>query len=385
MSVDPMPVALLKSWDFADWKGRYGHGWQLPYRMDHLQDHGLELRWTDAVHSEKWQGSRLAPVLRRLESVSVPFAQTMLMAPAIARSPATLAMFESEANLLAALRSLTPGRRTSVLAVLTCWLAHVLQSAGRRRLAAYRFAYRRVDLLYCFSDNQRPYLIEMLGIPADRVRSIPFGVDSEEFRPRHEAGQDDGYVLVVGRDRGRDWPTLFRALGGLDIPVKVCARPSDLRGLDVPADAEILGFVDRSRYMDLLSRARVVVIASKPVIYPSGQSVLLEAMSMGRAVVITRTDALSDYLSDGLNSLVVPPGDARRLREMVLQAAGDEHLRHRLGVQGRKDIEERFNARSMWARVAGDLLELVAGRSSANLLHEGVGSVRRRARSIGCS
>ncbi|MGH9057610.1 MAG: glycosyltransferase family 4 protein [Acidimicrobiales bacterium] len=352
----PVDVALLKSWDFADWRSRYGHGWQLPYRMDHLERHGLRLHWTDALHHPRWQDSNAAAVVRRAEAAGVPFAQAALMAGTMWTSPVTLAMFESEANAVAAFRRGLPGRRRSALAVVTCWLAHLLASADGSRLAGYRWAYESVDRLYYFSANQGPVLADRLGIGGDRLRRLAFGVDDETFAP---TGEPDGdYVLVVGRDSGRDWPTLFRALEGVGLAVKVCCRPRDIAGLEVPAGVELLGYVDRDEYRRLLGAARVVAIAARPVVYPSGQSVLLEAMAMARTVVATFTPALQEYLSDGETCLTVPVGHPSALRERIIEAASDDELRARVGRAARAAVERSYRAESMWAAVAADLLAL---------------------------
>jgi glycosyltransferase involved in cell wall biosynthesis len=324
--------------------------------MDHLEDHGLSLRWTDAVHDQRWATSRPASLVRRLEGATVPFAQAMLMGRTVRQAPVTLAMFESEANALAVARRAWPGRNPGVLAVLTCWLAHLLVSGGATRRAGYRWAYRSVDRLYCLSENQRPILAEQMRLPEERIRCLPFGVDDDNFRP---TGEPDGdYVLVVGRDRGRDWTTMLAALEGIGLPVKICCRPRDLEGHHVPAGVDVLGYVDRDRYRALLGRARVVAIATRPLVYPSGQSVLLEAMAMSRTVVVTQTEALREYISDGVTALAVPPGDPVALRQEIVRAAGDDDLRRRLGQDGRRGVESTFSARQMWSTVADDLLEL---------------------------
>lgn len=349
-------VAVLKSPDFSDWRLHSGDGRQLPYRMDYLEEHGLQLQWTDALFRPGWPESRAAAAVRRAEALTAPFAQTAIMARTIASAPITLAMFESEANALAAARRAWPGRRSSVLAVVTCWLAQVLDGSGPARRAAYRWAYQSVDRLYYFSRNQGRVLEEQLGLDADRLRYLPFGVDDETFIPSLE--EEGDYILVVGRDSGRDWPTLFTALEGIDLPVKLCCRPRDIAGLRVPATVDVLGYVDRTTYRHLLGRARVIALATKPLLYPSGQSVLLEAMAMARAVVVTGTPALTDYVADGETALVVPPGDADALRVRLVEAARDDSLRAQVGRNARESVERSFSARAMWGTVANDLLAL---------------------------
>jgi glycosyltransferase involved in cell wall biosynthesis len=347
---------VLKSWNFGDWRARYGDGRGLPYRMDHLERHGLILHWTDAVHETQWAESPSGVIVQRLEAATVPFAQAVLMSRRMRRAPITLAMFESEANALVVGRRGWPRSNPGVLAVVTCWLAHLLTSSGAVRRAGYRWAYQSVDRLYYLSENQGPMLSEQLRLPVDRLRYLPFGVDDEFFRPTGEP--DDDYVLVVGRDRGRDWPTLLRAVDAIDMRVKICCRPRDLEGHPVPSGVEVLGYVDRNVYRHLLGRARVVAIAARPLVYPSGQSVLLEAMAMGRTVVVTQTEALAGYITEGVTALTVPPGDPSALRQRILEAASDDDLRRRLGLAGRGSVEGMFNARRMWATVAHDLLEL---------------------------
>jgi glycosyltransferase involved in cell wall biosynthesis len=213
-----------------------------------------------------------------------------------------------------------------------------------------------VDRLYYFSRNQGPVLARHLQFDPDRLVYIPFGVDDETFIPKRE--EDGDYVLSVGRDSGRDWSTLFAAFEGIDLPVKLCCRPRDIAGLRVPTEIEMLGYVDRTTYRELLGRARVVAIATKPLLYPSGQSVLLEAMAMARTVVVTGTAALEDYVEDNVTALVVPPRDAEALRRRILEAAGDDNLRSHIGQNARASVERSFSARAMWATVANDLLAL---------------------------
>lgn len=318
------------------------------------------MHWTDRLHGEGWQRSTRASLLRRVESLAVPFAQTVLMAPTIRRCDATIAMFESEANFLAALRRGVPRSRQSPLLVISCWLAHVLTRSSPRRRAGYRWAYRSVDLLYYFSTNQGEMLRDILRLPDERLRFLPFGVDTETFCPIGQ--RDEGYLLAVGRDKGRDWPTFFDAVKGLDMVVKVLCRPSQIAGLTVPGNVEILGHVDRERYRQLLGGATVVAVVTRPVEYPSGQSVLLEAMAMGKTVVATATPSLSEYLDDGSDCLAVPPGDADAVRERIEEAAGDEGLRARIGSAARRTVETAYSSDAMWDVVADDVFRLMGHR-----------------------
>ncbi len=247
-------VFVLKSFDAAHELMPDGHRWRLRYGIDAITEEGFDLELSDAVHRPPWTLRPVRTAVRRLEALGAPILQTLLAAHAIGASDATIAIFESQGNALAALRALRiPPFTRPTYAVVECWLARDLARFGPVRRFLYRHAYRSVDLLFCFSANQKEILSAGLDIPIDRVRFVPFGVDHELFAP--ETDDDDGYVLAVGRDTGRDWPTFLAAVGDLDLPVKLASRAGAVSGLAVPRNVELLGFVE-SRALPRPARAR---------------------------------------------------------------------------------------------------------------------------------
>lgn len=355
-------VAVLKSPDYGRFRDRRDDG-GLPYRIDYLRHYGYVPSFSDVRYRTPWNAPPVRSALDKLEAGAVPILQTVAMAPRIARSDAVLAMFESEGHLLAMARALRlPLSRRPPMVVISCWLASLLPAAGPRRLAWYRRMYQAVDAIAVFSTNQREPLARLLDVDEEVVRYVPFGVDSDWFAPG-SPGEDDGFVLAVGRDRGRDWPTLLAAARATGLPTKIACRPSDIAGLDIPDNVEVLGYVGVEAYRSLLHRARVSVVTTFDVPYPSGQTVALESMAAGKATVATRTPSLADYLDDGVNALTVPAGDAPALAEAITGIFADRARRERLGSGGRAAVEETFNARAMWGAVAA-ILDEVRGRRS---------------------
>jgi len=350
-------VAVLKSPDYERFRQQRDDG-GLPYRIDYLRQFGYEPSFSDIRYRPPWNGSIFGPVLDRLEARGVPTLQTLAMAPRIGHSDAVLAMFESEGHLLAMARAFRlPLSRRPPMVVISCWLTSVLPTVAPIRLNWYRRMYRTVDRIVVFSTNQREPLVRLLGVDADVVRYVPFGIDSDWFAPP-SAGLDDGFVLCVGRDRGRDWPTVLAAAGLTGLPTKIACRPRDIAGLVIPDNVEVLGYVDIDSYRSLLHRARISVVATFDMPYPSGQTVALESMAAAKATIVTRTPSLVDYLDERVNALTVPVGDVQALAGAMAQAFEDAALRDRLGSGARAAVEKSFNARSMWAGVAGILDEV---------------------------
>lgn len=343
-----VPVAVLKSGPF----GPAGGTAPLPYRIDLLRPSGFSLTWTD-----RHLGRAAALVGRGGPGGRAPMVQTVLALPRLARSPVALAMFESEGHALALLRAVPGPWRRPALAIVVCWLAEQLEQAAAAGagMGRYRRAYRHVDRLIYFSRNQTAIFEERLGVDPSRLRPVPFGIDHERFVPSRAPG---AFVLAAGRDRGRDWPTFLAAAARAGLPTKVVCRRADLEGLRVPANVEVLGPVSADEYRALLGLARVCVVASRPLAYPTGQSVFLESLATGRATVVTTTLAMADYIDDGVTCRAVPPADAGALALAMGELYEDGALRARLGSGGRDAVEDRYNARTMWDAIAGILHEL---------------------------
>jgi hypothetical protein len=116
-------------------------------------------------------------------------------------------------------------------------------------------------------------------------------------------------------------------------------------------------------------RAAVVVVPSRREGYGM---VAREAMAYGRAVVATEVGGLRDAIQDGVNGLLVAPGDVRALRAAVERLLGDGELRRRLGSAAREKAVREWST----AAAAHSLSD--AYRSSVDA--GGRGSLPRRAR-----
>jgi glycosyltransferase involved in cell wall biosynthesis len=66
-------------------------------------------------------------------------------------------------------------------------------------------------------------------------------------------------------------------------------------------------------------------------------------MAMERPCVASRTTAIPEVVADGVSGLLVPPADAAGLAAAILSLLRDPALRARMGVEGRRIAQERFD------------------------------------------
>ncbi len=114
---------------------------------------------------------------------------------------------------------------------------------------------------------------------------------------------------------------------------------------------------------DSYAAASCIVLPQNPDGYPYGSeggglTALLEAMAMGKAVVLTEREIFADYVSDGVDALVVPPGDPGALRSAIERVLGDRELAARLGAAARTRVE-RTNSTSGFAERLAPVLRSV--------------------------
>jgi glycosyltransferase involved in cell wall biosynthesis len=69
---------------------------------------------------------------------------------------------------------------------------------------------------------------------------------------------------------------------------------------------------------------------------------ILEAMAAGRPVIALNSGAAPDYLEDGVNGLLVPPGDCQALSEAILALLGNLPRAREMGRRARATVEQRF-------------------------------------------
>ena len=152
---------------------------------------------------------------------------------------------------------------------------------------------RYIDTLLVYSSEQRRFIVEELGVPADRVVFTPFAVDSRFFDAATVEGGSARVISSAGLEF-RDYPTLLEAVDGLDARVVIAAasnwskRANSAKDTKLPPNVELcsLGYADlRQLYVD----STLVVLPLYDVAFQAGVTTILEAMAMGKAVVCSKT------------------------------------------------------------------------------------------------
>lgn len=233
-------------------------------------------------------------------------------------------------------------------------------------LPVVRWLLRDADRIVCFSRAECESQARRLHLPRERFVFVPTPWAADETM----AEEDGGYILALGHS-GRDYLTLLKAVRGTELPVTVVVRsPRDLGGADVPPNVTVRCRTGHDETNALVAGARLHVIPLRRGIdHSAGQTVLLRAMARGKAVVVTDTAGIRDYVRPGKTAQLVPPGDAAALRAALMRLWQDAAERRRLGLAGARAVREEFGFPRFAAHMAAIADAVIGGEEIRSARH----------------
>ncbi|MEX2645737.1 MAG: glycosyltransferase family 4 protein [Gaiellaceae bacterium] len=226
------------------------------------------------------------------------------------------------------------------------WRAEARLSGARARALlspladwAARYALRRADALHALSPVAAQ--VAQRAVRAPLVESFPAYTDLSAFRGRPvQPFPDRPSAIFVGMlERSKDLGTLAEAwrLVAAELPearLKIVGRgalvdvverlrddyPESVTYVPELAPPEVARALDESTLLVLPSRSEGL------------GRVIVESFARGRPVVATRVGGIPDLVEDGVNGLLVPPGDPARLAEAMANVLSNRQLAERLAA-----------------------------------------------------
>ncbi len=232
-------------------------------------------------------------------------------------------------------------------------IVHIL-SVGKKMILLDWFRLQsHIDIFFAYATWQKKFIEERWNVPPDRSVFTPFMVDSDFFAPEQATNTlelslpDQPIICSVGMEF-RDYPTLIEAVRGLDVQIVIAAGSPWSKREDSTADQEIPDNVLVRRFTqfelrDLYAMSAFMVMPLYDVNFQAGITALLEAMSMSKAVICSRTPGQTDAVVEGETGIYVPPENAKALREEIVKLLDKPDEAERMGGNGRSRITTQMN------------------------------------------
>lgn len=316
---------------------------------DALRESGVEHRIFAAAVAKHYR-SRLGLLFRTIPALAGNAARSAIRSFGPGRrAPDTVVVGSDIEVLVFALARLLLLRRGPRIVL----ASFIFTLRGRPRLDAIRHAYvrfvlARTDLAVVHSRLEVERYADRFAGAGTRFAFIPWGTTITGLEAMIAEMRDlpgSGAVVAAGKS-GRDYRTLFAAMAGVDAELRViCDYVGALPARPAGARVTVLTHCYYSDYFRELLQAAIVVIPLAVLDISAGQMVLIEAMGLGCAIIVTDTPTIRDYVADGEDAVLVPCGDVRALQAAMLRLLGDPALRLRLAANARAAYDAKYSTR----------------------------------------
>jgi len=256
----------------------------------------------------------------------------------------------------------------------------VAERFGPAKLAARR-TFRRAGFVTACSDDLARRATA-LGADAERMETVPYGVDIARFHPdgavraarRADLNVGDRVPLCVAAGRlvrKKGFEYLIDALADVPGAVLAIAGEGTLAG-ELWQRAQTAGVSDRIRFLGNQSQDRVGeyfaaadVICAPSVRDDSGNvdglpNVVLEAMASATPLVTTSAGGIGAVIEDGRTGVVVPERDSRAIAAAMRRILENPLVGREIGASARAVVRRSYG----WDRAA-ERFEFAYGRALA--------------------
>ena len=228
-----------------------------------------------------------------------------------------------------------------------------------------RAASKHVDAFLPVSRYYFDFMPGYLGIPAEKMRLVPLGINLEGYTPRPPRQNGPftiGYLARIAPEKGlhvlADAYRRLRARPGIG-PSRVVAAgylaPEHRGYLDrIMADLKTWGLADQVVYRGEVNRAekieflRSLDVLSVPATYEEPKGIFLfEAMACGVPVVQPRRGAFPEVVEKTGGGVIVDADNPEALADAWIELWKDPVRAAGLGAAGAAGVREHYNVQRM--------------------------------------
>lgn len=222
---------------------------------------------------------------------------------------------------------------------------------------------RQSPVVVSVSERVSQELVEITGVPRERIRCIFNGVDLQEFSPgladRNELGLPENVTLAlfVGdiRINRKNLDTVLHAL--VQIPNLHLAVVGEIAGSPYPRMAASLSLSERVHFLGYRRDIPAIMQAADLFVFPSRYEpfgmVVVEAMATGLPVITAATTGAAEIVTPESGIVLSDCEDKDGLAQALNYLARDPALRKKMGQAGRAIAEEHS-----WVSKAQNYLDL---------------------------
>lgn len=224
------------------------------------------------------------------------------------------------------------------------------------------------DRLLCLSQVVKEQLEERFHVSEGKLELLHWGVDLSFYETVRCSRNKHEYILAAGKTM-RDYDTLAKAFLEINYPLLICCDKHSAPTIpDLPSYVRVRSSLVTNR--ELLSDYRKAYAVAIPLNTPQGRppsiiglTSLLEAMAMGKAVVMTRTRPVDIDIEKERIGIWIEPGDVEGWRRAISYLLAHPHEAMEMGKRGYLLCKKEYNLEAFSTKLAAILRDVLSQNS----------------------
>jgi glycosyltransferase involved in cell wall biosynthesis len=210
--------------------------------------------------------------------------------------------------------------------------------------------HQQADRIVALTDFARNKFIEG-GFPPDKMVVKPNFVEDSAVAAAPDTSPTRSGVLYAGRLSEEKGPDVLVDAAGLlpDETFELLGHGPLADVLTQPANVTFPGAVSKTRVLDAMQQAMVLVLPSR--CYEGLPMTLVEAFCQGLPVIASRLGAFPSLIDDGVTGLLFEPGNAKDLADKLRWCRDHPDAVARMGLAARATYLRRYTAQSNYTQL----------------------------------
>lgn len=216
------------------------------------------------------------------------------------------------------------------------------------RFMRYIVSSSYIERFIVFSDSERLYYSDVFGVNPEKFTVLKLGI--EDVREKYPCSVvNERYFLSAGRSN-RDYKFLCNAWETIgereDFHLKIICDTLHKK------NTEFITYLDNchgEEYLKELSECYAVILPLDDVNISSGQLVMLQAMMLGKPIIVTCNNTVPDYIADEVTGLIVE----KSVDELIeaINKLKNKKIYTLLSQNARSSFENNFSLYSMGMQI----------------------------------
>ncbi len=195
-------------------------------------------------------------------------------------------------------------------------------------------AFQHPTKFVSYSNVERKLYADYFDIPIEKIDMLHWAVHAPKVDLTEAPVESGRYICALG-SQGRDYATLIAAMKKLpNIKLVLVASPDSIADLTIPDNVKVHTNILLAQAHNILAHSAFMVLPLRDSQVPCGHVTIVSAMFFNKAIVVTNSLGVQDYIFDDKTGLFCEPKNADDLSEKIKTLWDDSVKNAQLGEAG---------------------------------------------------